>query len=75
MGNVSAKAGDARDTGSIPEWGRSLGGGNGNTPVFLPGKLHGERSLVDFSPWGHKESDRTVAAQRYGSGLPVPDHS
>ena len=24
-------------------------------PVFLPGKVHGQRSLVDYSPWGHKE--------------------
>ena len=29
------------------------------TPVFLPGKSHGRRSLVDFSPQGHKESDST----------------
>ena len=27
------------------------------TPVFLPGKSHGHRSLVDYSPWGHKQSD------------------
>ena len=27
------------------------------TPVFLPGKLHGHRSLVGCSPWGCKESD------------------
>ena len=27
------------------------------TPVFLSGKLHGQRSLVDYSPWGCKESD------------------
>ena len=27
------------------------------TPVFLPGKLHGQRSF--YSPWGHKESDTT----------------
>ena len=25
------------------------------TPVFLPGKSHGQRSLVDYSPWGHKK--------------------
>ena len=29
------------------------------TPVFLPGKSHGWRSLVGYSPWGHKESDTT----------------
>ena len=29
------------------------------TPVFLSGKPHGQRSLVGYSPWGHKESDTT----------------
>ena len=29
------------------------------TPVFLPGKSHGQRSLVGYSPWGRKESDMT----------------
>ena len=29
------------------------------TPVFLPGKFYGERSLVVYSPWGCKESDMT----------------
>ena len=29
------------------------------TPVFLPRKSHGQRSLVDYSPRGHKESDTT----------------
>ena len=29
------------------------------TPVFLPGKFHGQRSLVVYSPWGRKESDTT----------------
>ena len=27
------------------------------TPVLLPGKSHGQRSLVGCSPWGHWESD------------------
>ena len=27
--------------------------------VFLPGKSQGQRSLVAYSPWGHKELDRT----------------
>ena len=27
--------------------------------VLLPGKSHGERSLVGYSPWGRKESDTT----------------
>ena len=29
------------------------------TPVSLPGKSHGQRSLVGYSPWGCRESDRT----------------
>ena len=29
------------------------------TPVLLPGKSHGQRSLVGCSPWGRKESDTT----------------
>ena len=29
------------------------------TPVFLPGESHGQRSLCGYSPWGHKESDKT----------------
>ena len=29
------------------------------TPVFLPGKFHGRRSLVGYSPWDHRESDTT----------------
>ena len=27
--------------------------------IFLPGKSHGGRSLVGYSPWGHKELDTT----------------
>ena len=27
------------------------------TPVLLPGDFHGQRALVDDSPWGRKESD------------------
>ena len=29
------------------------------TPIFLPGKCHGQRSLVGYSPWAHKELDTT----------------
>ena len=29
------------------------------TPVLLPGKSQGRRSLVGCSPWGRKESDMT----------------
>ena len=29
------------------------------TPGLLPGKSHGRRSLVGYSPWGRKQSDTT----------------
>ena len=48
----------------IPGLGRYPGEGNGNplTPVFLPGKSHGQRSLVGYSSQGHKELDTTEHA-------------
>ena len=40
--------------------GRSPEGGNGNSPQYsLLEKSHGQRRLVGYSPWGHKESDTT----------------
>ena len=29
------------------------------TSVFLPGEFFGQRSLTDYSPWGHKDLDTT----------------
>ena len=48
-------------------WVQSLGRedppGEGNglslTPLFLPGELHGQRSLAGYCAWGHKELDMT----------------
>ena len=55
--NPPAKAGDIRDAV------RSLGQENPleeematTTSVFLPGESHGQRSLVGYSPWGHKKT-------------------
>ena len=44
--NPPANAGDARDAVSTPGLGRFPGEVSGNAPVFLPGKLHGDRSLL-----------------------------
>ena len=52
--NLPDNAGHIRDMGLIP-WRRAWQ----PTSVFLPGKSHGQRSLVDYSPWGHKKSDMT----------------
>ena len=40
--------------GKIP-WRRTLRA----IPEFLPGEFHGQRSLAGYSPWGHKELDKT----------------
>ena len=58
---VKASACNAGDLGLIPGLGRSPGEGN-DSPLqysFLPGESHGRRSLVGYSPRGHKESDTT----------------
>ena len=34
------------------------------TPVLLPGKPHGQKSLVGCSPWGRTESDTTETTQQ-----------
>ena len=51
---------NARNLGSIRRLGRSPGGGHGNPfqHSFLENP-HGQRSLADYSPWGHKELDMT----------------
>ena len=50
--NLPANAGDKGLTpGQRSKW--------QPTPVFLPGKSHGQRSLAGYSPLGHKESDMT----------------
>ena len=49
------------------------------TPVLLPGKSHGWRSLVGYSPWGHEELDTTerlhfqfsLACTGEGNGNPL----
>ena len=49
------------------DWEDPLEKGVTTVPVFLPREFHGQRSLVGYSPWGHKESDTTEqlsAAQR-----------
>ena len=37
------------------------------TPVLLPGKSHGQRSLVGCGPWGREESDMTERLPFYFS--------
>ena len=75
--NPSAKAGDICQSrfdlwvGKIPWRRKQL-----PTPVFLPGKFHGPRSLAGYSPWGHKESDTTeqlrLSGSEHKSNIPEP---
>ena len=53
-----ATAEDIRVMDSIPGFKRSPRKGQ-PTLVFLPGESHGQRSLVGYSAWGHKESGTT----------------
>ena len=63
--NLPANVGDAGHAGSIPQLGRSPGGGSGN-PAFLPGESHRQKSLVGYSPWGWKDSNTTEHAWTRG---------
>ena len=58
---ASASAGDVGGTGSILESGRSMEKKWQPAPVLSPGESHGQRNLVGYCPWGHKESDWTEA--------------
>ena len=58
--NLPDSAGDTRNGGLILRQGKIPWSSKWEpTPVFLPGKSHGWRSLAGYSPWGHKESDIT----------------
>ena len=50
---------NAGDPGSISGLGRSPGEGNGNLLQYSCLENPMDRSLPGYSPWGHKESDRT----------------
>ena len=57
--NLPANAGDRRDMGLIPGQEDPLEEEMATHSVFSPGKFHGQRSLVGYSPWDHKELDTT----------------
>ena len=56
----SCNAGDTGDMDLTPWSGRSPRGGKKQpTPVFLPEKSHGQRSLESYYPWGNREPEMT----------------
>ena len=66
-----------------PDQENALEKGMAISPVLLLGGSHGQRSLVGYSPWGHKESDTTeplththrLAEQRVGNPNCLPQSS
>ena len=60
MAQLACNVGDTGNARSISESGRSPGEGKWpSTPVFVPGGCPGQRSLVGYSPQGHRASDTT----------------
>ena len=67
-GKVSAY--NVGDLGSIPGLGRSPEGKHGNPLQYsCLENPHGQRNLMCYSPWGHKESDEGTT--RRGTATPV----
>ena len=68
--NLPGNAGDIRDTGSIPGWGRSPGGGHGN-----PLQYSCLENSMDRGVWwttahgGHKELDTTERLSMHACSL------
>ena len=40
-----------------------------STPVFLPGRFHGQRSLVGYSPWGHKRVGHNLGTEHNNNNI------
>ena len=43
-----------------------------HSPIFLPGKFHGQRSLMGYSPWGCKELDTPKHTAHTSPSAPHP---
>ena len=62
--NLPVNAGDIRDTGSVPGWGRSPGGGPGNPLQYsCLENSHRQRSLAGYSPYIEWQRVTTEATQ------------
>ena len=62
--NLPASAGEERDTGLIPGWGRFPWRRKWQpTPVFLLRKSHGQWSLAGYRTWGVTKSRTDLATE------------
>ena len=59
----ACNTGDTEDTGLTP--GKIWRAAWQSSPVLLPGKSHGQRSLAGYCPCGQKESDTTEATEHW----------
>ena len=55
----TCNAGDTGNVGSMLGLRRSSGGGHGSPLQYSCLEERGQRNLVGYNPWGHKESDMT----------------
>ena len=67
--NPPTNAGDARDAGSISGLGNCSEKEMATHSSVLAWEIHGQRSLVGYSPWGHKESDMTERTKTRASTI------
>ena len=67
----TSKSGDTGDMGSIPASGDPRRRKWQPTPVFLPGKSYGQRSLAGYSPWGHKSQTQLSDSTKTTSKIMV----
>ena len=63
--NPPANSGDKKDGSLITGRKDPLEKEVATPGVFLPGRFHGQRNLVGYRPWGHKESDTTEQLSTY----------
>ena len=68
---VKVPAYSAGDLGLIPGLGRFSGEGNGPTPVLLPRKFHGRRSLVSMESQRVRHKETWVLSLGQGRSTPV----
>ena len=64
----TCNVGDTEDAGLMPRLGRSPEERTGNLfqYSFLGNPMDRERSLVGYSPWGHKELDKAEVTEHAG---------
>ena len=71
---VKSRPVKAGDTISIPGLGKSRGGGHGNPFQYsCLENSHKLRSLVSYSPWGHKESETSEQLSTQHVGLELEE--